>query len=92
MTSTACCSVFSTKLGARSEDSLSADRRVLIRSLPERNLASSYGQPEALEATRTSGFGLSIRCGSESAVVDLQTVANRDSTTGHRVRDESGLV
>jgi len=43
---------------------------------PDFNLAS-YGQPEALPAARASGFGLSIRCGSESAVVDLQIVANR---------------
>jgi hypothetical protein len=74
-----------------SADPQPADQPYVILYRPDPNLAS-YGQPEALEAARASWLGLSIRCGSESAVVDLQTVASRDSAIGHRVREESGLV
>jgi len=60
-------------------DLRTTDQTYVFFHRPISNLAS-YGQPEALEAARASGFGLSIRCGSESAVVDLQIVANRSKS------------
>ena len=71
--------VFCSRLAQQYRDLTAAVGRGQIPPLsgrPDPNLAA-YGPSEALEVTRAGGFGLSIRCGSESALVDLQIVANR---------------